>query len=274
MNSLTNNAETLTLVQLGNKTGLHFQGSVQGILPLGPNGVPPRNGSSPLSNPEVAAGVISYDYNLNQQGLKSNVNCSYAPTHPFHGAYFPPNSSTPLAIAYHVNCTDQGKTDLINVPVLQSPWTNKTLVYWACQDKIPTASYTIYLAGVFEYESWVGNITCVVNPIQSTMYSVMYRSTEDVFSAMEANFPSSPITLSTIINKALAQLGQLISDSQNYDDNIFAETIIDLGIKSFGSPADMPPAQYLSLYEQMIQGIIEYEVCPVNYFISLLSLIH
>ena len=248
---------------------------MQGILPLGPNGVPPWNWSSPLSNPEVAAGVISYDYNLNQQGLKSNVNCSYAPTNPFNSAYLPPNGSTPLAIAYNVNCTDQGKTDaLINVQGLQSPWANRTLAYWACQDKIPTPSYTIYLAGVSEYQYWVGNITCVVNPIQSAMYSVMYRSTEDVFSATEANFPSSPITLSTIINNAFVQLGQLISDSQNYDDNIFAETIIDLGIKSFGRPAHLPPAEYLSLYEQMIQGIIEYEVCPVNYFIPLLSLIH
>jgi hypothetical protein len=29
----------------------------------------------------------------------------------------------------------------------------------------------------------------------------------------------------------------------------------------------------LSLYEQMIQGIIEYEVCPVNYSVPFLSLI-
>ena len=248
---------------------------MQGILPLGPNGVPPLNGSSPLSDPGVAAGVISYDYNLNQQGLKSNVNCSYAPTNSFYGVYFPPNSSTPLAVGYYINCTDQGKMDaLINVPGLLSPWTNRTLAYWACQDKIPTASYTIYLAGFLEYGPWVGNIICVVNPIQSAMHSVMYRSTEDVFSATEANFPSSPITLSTIINNALVQLGLFISHSQNYADNIFVETIIDLGLKTFGWPADLPPAQYLSLYEQMIQGIIEYEVCPVNYFIPLLSLIH
>ena len=61
-----------------------------------------------------------------------------------------------------------------------------------------------------------------------------------------------------------------MSVSQNYGDNILVEMIINLGFKSFAVPADpdLPPPQYLILYEHMIQGIIEYEVRPINYFIA------
>ena len=272
---LKNNTEILTFDQLG---GLHFQGSVQGILPIGPNGVSAFDtlAPSPLSKPDVAGGMISYDYTLNHQGLTSNVSCSYAPTHPFHFTSLSPTGAPVLAAAYNVSCTDQGKTDaLTGLFYLFSAWSNYTLACWACQDEIPTASYTVYLSGFglpSGYPNTVGNITCVINPIQTAIYSVMYRSTEDVFSTTEANAPSR-ITFSTLINHALVGLATLVSESQNYGSNLFAETIINLGHKEFGLPADLPPPQYLRLYEQMIQGIIEYEVCLVNYFIPFLSLI-
>ena len=218
--------------------------------------------------------MISYDYTLNHQGLTSNVSCSYAPTRPF---YFVALSAPLLAVAYNVSCTHLGKTDaLIGLYGVNSAWSNNTLAYWACQDEIPTASYTIYLSGLGlssgYYANTVGNITCVINPIQTAIYSVMYRSTEDVFSTTEAKAPSR-ITFSTLINYALGGLATVVPDSQNYENNLFAETILNLGIKSFGLPADLQPPQYLRLYEQMIQGIIEYEVCLVNYFIPFLFLI-
>lgn len=271
--SLTNNTEILTFVELGAESGLHFQGSVQGILPIGPNGVSVFDtlGSSPLSKPEVAAGMISYDYTLNQQGLKSNVSCGYAKTYPFKLGSLSPAGSPVLAISSNVSCADQGKKDaLIGVPDLFSAWSNSTLVYWACQDNTSTASYTIYLTGFYGYANTVGNITCVINPIQTAIYSLMYRSTEDVFSATEAK-GSYPITFSTLINNALGGLGVLISESQNYESNIFAETIINLGMKAFGPPAGLPSPQYLTLYEQMIQGIIEYETTYLRLIYSALN---
>ena len=271
-----NNTEILTFDQLG---GLHFQGSVQGILPIGPNGVSAFDtlAPSPLSKPEVAGGMISYDYTLNHQGLTSNVSCSYAPTRPFHFTSLSPTGAPVLAAAYNVSCTDQGKTDaLIGVADLSSAWSDNTLAFWACQDEIPTASYTIYLSGLGlpsgYYANTVGNITCVINPIQTAIYSVMYRSTEDVFSTTEAKAPSR-ITFSALINYALLRLAAVVLDSQTYESNLFAETILNLGVKSFGLAAALQPPQYLRLYEQMIQGIIEYEVCFVNYFIPFLSLI-
>ena len=219
--------------------------------------------------------MISYDYTLNQQGLKSNVSCNYTETFPFRAVSLDAGNPAILAIDYNVSCTDQGETDaLTNVPAFRSAWSNNTLVYWACQDEIPTASYTIYLAGLTDYKKTVGNITCVINPIQSAIYSMKYRSTEDIFSATEAN-ASSPITFSTLINNALVGLGALISDSQNYESNLFAETILDSGLRALGPSADpeLQSPQYLSMYEQMIQGVIEYEVCPVKYFLPSLSLI-
>ena len=258
-----------TFVQLGANTTLHFQGSAQGISPIAPNMLAPS-----LSNWEVAAGVISYNYTFDQQGLKSNVSCSYAETSPFSLAPLDHTNSSNLDVTYNVSCTDWGKTDaLINVPALRSAWTNNTLLYWACQDETPAASYTIYLAGFNDYANTVGNVTCVINPIQSAIYSVMYRSTEGVFSAMAEANKSSPITFSTLITNALVGLAELISDSQNYDTNLFAQTIVDLGFQSFGPPTDLPPLHYLRMYEQMIQGILEYEVFPVKYFIPFLSLI-
>jgi len=274
MESLTNDTEILAFDQLGVKTGLHFQGSVQGILPIGPNGVSAFDtlAPSPFSEPEIAAGMISYDYTLNHQGLNSNVSCSYAQTRPFVFQGLDPGYN--LAIQYNISCASLGGAEaLTNVGAFRSVYSNNTLVYWACKDEIPTAStYTMYLAGLNGYAHTVGNITCVINPIQSAIYSVMYRSTEDIFTATEAN-ASSPITFSTLINNALVGLGGLISDSQNYETNLFAGTIIELGLKSFGTQAEQPPHQYLSLYEHMIQGIIEYEVCPVNYSSAFLSLI-
>jgi hypothetical protein len=251
-------------------------------LPIGPNGVSAFDtlAPSPLSEPEIAAGMISYDYTLDHQGMKSNVSCRYTTTYPFHSLNGVPHPGFPdETFIYNVNCTGQGKIDaLINVPATESIYNTNMLIYWACQDEIPTASYTIYLAGIGVpvsggYPEMVGNVICVINPIQAAIYSVMYRSTEDIFSATEAN-GSSPITFSTLINNALVGLGKLITYSQNFDDNLFAEMILNFGLKSFGLPADpdLPPPQYLSIYEQMIQGIIEYEVCPVNYFVPFLSL--
>ena len=93
----------------------------------------------------------------------------------------------------------------------------------------------------------------------------MYRSTEDVFSATEPN-ASSPIAFSALINYALVGLADFISDSQNYQNNVFAETVINLGVNIFNLPVDsIQSPVYLRMYEQMIQGIIDYEVCPINH---------
>ena len=251
---------------------------MQGVLPIGPNGVSVFDSlaRSPLSNAEVSAGMISYDYTLNQQGLNSNVSCHHTPTNLFNFST-PDNSngSVIYVVTYNANCAFLGELDtLTNVTNFIAALSNSTLVYWACQSAIPTASYTIYLSGLFGYANTVGNIICAVNPIQSAIYSVLYRSTEGIFSATEMN-ASTPITFSTLINNALVGLGGLIADSQNFESNLVAETILEFGLRSFGPSADpgLQVAQYLRICEQMIQGIIEYEVCPVNFFIPYLSLI-
>jgi hypothetical protein len=81
---ISNNSQSLTFSQLGNDDGLHFLGSIRGVLPIGPNGVPAFNtlDPSPLSDTEKMAGMISYNYTLNHQGLDSSVSCSYQPESP------------------------------------------------------------------------------------------------------------------------------------------------------------------------------------------------
>ena len=142
--------------------------------------------------------------------------------------------------------------------------------------RLPRLLILYFFSGFgLDYPDQVGNVICSINPIQSAIYSVIYQSAEDVFSATEMN-TSSPITFSTLINNALVGLGGLISDSQNFESNLFAETVLEFALKSVGSSAESALRQshlYLSICEQMIQGIIEYEVCPVNYFIPFLHLI-
>ena len=133
---LSNNTEILTFVQLGAETGLHFRGSVQGIWPIGLDGVSMFDtlAPSPLSNPEGAAGMNAYDYTLNQQGLRSSITCSNTETNPFSFASAGPLSSdVALAIAYNASFANQGEMDTLNVPKLFSTWGNSTLVYWACK---------------------------------------------------------------------------------------------------------------------------------------------
>ena len=176
--------------------------------------------------------------------------------HPFELSSLSPPGFPVLTLTYNVSCADLEKLDMLTVGSFYSAWGNNTLVYWACQDLTLTASYTIYLAGLYGYANKIGKITCVINPIQSTLYSVMYRLTEDIFSATEAN-ASSPkaITFPTLINDVLLGLGVIVSDSQNYDANLFAEPILDFGLRSFGPSADLvdvQPVLYLSICEQMI----------------------
>ena len=258
-----NNTQSLTFSQLGAEDGLHFLGSIRGVLPIGPGGVPAFNtlAPSPFSNPEIVAGMISYDYTLNHQGLESNVSCSYSETNPF---VF--QGLDNLAIQYNASCASLGGAEVLtNVPAFQSVYSNNTLVYWACQsvvNGVPVASYTVFLTGLNLYAPEIGNIVCTVKPMQAAIYPVTYQSTEHIFTTAGLTVTSS-IALSTHINNALIGLGEIISEGQNSKGNLVAESVFTFGVKSFG----VLPQQnslYLQLFGQMIQGILEYEVCPVG----------
>jgi hypothetical protein len=265
---VSNKSQTLTFNQLGGDDvdGLHFLGPIRGVKPISPNGLSTLNPAL-LSNPEVMAGMISYNYTLNNQGLSSNVSCSYQPTSPL---VFASSNNT---LTYNVpSCRAIGQASifLTGVPWFQTVLGSNTLIFWACQSAPNTTQapfYSIYLRGIGGgYEHNIGNITCVVSPLRPAIFPVTYHSSGRVFSAgaiLPANESaiSSPSPFSLLVNQTLVAFGGLISASQNSASNLAAEMVITFGMKSFKLKPYEYSDKYLRLFEQLIQGILEYEVC-------------
>ena len=209
--------------------------------------------------------MTSYNYTLNHQGLTSNTSCRYETESPITFSGIPGSLDAPL-LQYRANCTELGGAEVLtNVLQFVSVLGNNTLIYWACQSApgSQTQSYSIYLSGLYGYETNVGNIICTVSPIQTALFLVKYQSTRGIFSATELN-ATSPIAFSELLGHALVGLGEIISEGQNFQANLVAESVITFGVKSFNLPPHQLNDTYLRLYEKMIQGILEYEVCPVN----------
>ena len=174
--------------------------------------------------------------------------------------------------SYSASCTDTGLTDVLtNELQLSMPNTNNTLTFWACQSA-PAAglepTYYIYLRGRQNYETAIGNITCTLYPIQPAVFSVMYQSALNIFTASMKPTATFPNTFPNFIELALVALSGVVWEGQNVESNLVAESVITFGVKSFNLPPYNKADEYLRLYEKMIQGIIEYEVCLVNQFFS------
>ena len=273
---VSDNSQTLTFSQLGADDGLHFLGSIRGVLPIGPNGVQATlNNSleySPLSDPAISPGIISYDYTFNHQGLASNISCNYEPTTPIEYGQL-----STFTLEYDVpSCAALGQSDILTgVESFNVSWipTTNTLMYWACQsaaNDTQSPSYSIYLFGFLNsYAEIIGNITCTVSPMQPATYPVTYQSTAGIFSVGDV-LPSnesatySPSAYSFLVNYTYIALGGVISEGQNFDSNLVAESVITFGVKDFGLAPYQRNDTYLKLYENMIQGILEYEVCPFD----------
>ena len=264
---VTNNSRGLIFNQLGADDGPHFVGSIRGVLPVGPNGLSAFNtlNPSPLSDPRILAEVSSYDYTLDQQGLAFNVSCSYQPTSPIQY-----RASSPTVLQYNVSsCAGLGGTN-VSTNVSYSVLGANTLLYWACQaapNDTEATSYSLYLRGIrSSYEDNIGNMTCTVSSIQPAIFPVAYRSSKRSFSAGSPLPASESATLASplLINYALIGLGAVIAEGQNSDSNLVAESVVTFGVQSFDLPPYARSDEYLRLYEQMIQGILEYEVCLVG----------
>jgi hypothetical protein len=260
---LLNNSATLALSQLGAKDSLHFLGPIRGVLPIGPNGVPAFNTLQPSPFDTNAAAMISYNYTLDHQGFASNVSCQYDPQSPIR--YSPVTNSTNMVAS---SGTCDGLADVLtDVKVFVTPNTNNTLTFWACKS-VPTGgeepTYYVYLRGRVNYATAIGNITCAVSPIQPATFLVTYQSALGIFSASKEPSATFANTFPGFIEEALIALGGIILEAQNVQANLVAESVITFGVKAFELDPYTPSDQYLRLYEAMIQGIIEYEVCLVN----------
>lgn len=256
---LSNNTQTIDYSQLGASAGLKFLGPIRGILPTGPNGVPAFNtlANSPLSDPNLAARIISYNYTLYTQGLSSNVSCNYAPLSPVQ-VY----GLNPYTIQYNGSCDGLGQADVLN-NVLQfiTPNSNHGLMFWACKSPptTPELSYFIYLNGRANYATEIGNITCTVSPVQPAIFPLTYQSVQNTFSSTTPTVLGT-VNFSRFIDQSVTALGGLVAEAQNQQSNLVAESVITFGAKYYNLPEDNQDPRYLQLYEAMIQGVIEYLV--------------
>ena len=261
---LPDNSQSLAFTQLGANDGMHFLGPIRGVLPLGPNGVASLNTLEPSPFDTNAAAIISYNYTLNQQGFASNITCVYDDQSPIEFTEVPGN---PLMVAYNASCTDLGLANVLtNVIDFPTPNTKNTLTFWACKS-VPTDGtepiYQIYLRGREYYAASIGNITCLASSIQLAIFSVEYQSAPNIFSSSEPNTTFATITPG-LMELALVGLGAVIQESQNIKSNLVADSVVTFGVKDFRLQPDERSEKYLRLYEEMIKGIIEYEVCLVN----------
>jgi hypothetical protein len=91
----------------------------------------------------------------------------------------------------------------------------------------------------------------------------MYHSVTGLFSANKS-ISTSPTTFPGFMDNAVAALGDIILQAQASQSNLVAESVFTLGVKDFGQPPYVQNEQYLQLFEAMIQGMLEYQVCPTH----------
>jgi hypothetical protein len=203
--------------------------------------------------------MLSYAYTLEQQGLASKISCVYDTESPVR--FWPLPDGTVYALQYNGTC--DGKADVLtDVVQLITPVSYNALGIWACGSP-PGAqdpSYFVYLRGRANYATSIGNITCTISPIKPATFPVTYQSQSHIFSVKESTSVSST-TYPRLIERTLVGLAGIVKESQNSEANLVAESVITFGVKSFRLHPYVQDQQYLRLYEAMIQGILEYEVC-------------
>ncbi|KAJ2913781.1 hypothetical protein MD484_g6641, partial [Candolleomyces efflorescens] len=248
--------ETSALGQLGAEGAIRFLGSVKGVLPNGPDGVPAFDSLNatfnPFTNPSIRRQMVSYNYSLVQQGLESTVSCNY-------------DTSSPI----RYSAIEAGLVDVLeNIVDFPTLNTDNTLTYWACKQPPPPGTldptYLIYLRGRANYATSIGNITCKVSPMRAQMYSVDYLSLAGYFVAkpeLSLDTQSSPrATFARYVEGGLIGLGALIWEAQNLSANLVAESVFSLAAKSLNLSTFETHPKYLELYAAMLQGVLEYEI--------------
>jgi hypothetical protein len=260
LSSLPDTNVSITYTQLGAPGGLHFVGSITGLLPIGPNGIPAFNTLDPPSNAYFSDAALAlpptYDYTLDLQGVSNNVTCAHTPESPITFALV--NGSNDM-YQYQAPCPP-GQPDLLANPTYFIPLSNNTLSSWTCQTA--ENSYTVYLKGSTHYSTSIGNITCNISSIQPTVFPVKYTGQSGIFVAQPPiPYSQSPNPVAQLGLQMVKSVGNVIWEAQSTTSNLVAESIITLGVKAFKEDPYASDERYLKLYESMIEGILDYEVC-------------
>ncbi|KAJ2926295.1 hypothetical protein H1R20_g10796, partial [Candolleomyces eurysporus] len=259
------------LHQLGADGGLRFLGSIKGVLPLGPNGIPAFNSlqdsSNPFTNHETRRRMVSYNYTLNHQGFEVNVSCNNHTTSPIEH-HLIDGIDTNLVIKHNGTCDGAAglQNVLENVPEYVTLNTNNTLMYWACK-QIPQPgsldpTYFVYFRGRVKYEASIGNITCRISPMRAKDYAVVYQSLPGYFVSQgttSASDSSSRRTFDRFVEWGLVGLGNVVWEAQNWSGNIFAEAVFSVAAKNLNLSTREQHPEYLKLYAAMVEGVLQYQ---------------
>jgi hypothetical protein len=281
----SNNSENLILGQLGANSSVHFLGPPRGVLPIGPNGIhsigtlplPPLISTlqpSPLSDAEINAAIISYNYTLNHQGLASGIRC-------MNDTQSPIQISAVESITSLVNaqgfCNGTGLADFLptmddNGYMVLLREGSEILTLWACKS-LPAGeqdpAYYIYLRAFTKIPGLVDggfglNISCTVSPIQPAIFPVTYQSISRVFSTQAPITTSAPGINFNFIEQAIYLLYIAVNLAQTATVNLVADSVEVFGNQAIRSGRYNPDEQYLRLYEAMIQGILVDDVCTAS----------
>lgn len=226
------------------------------MLPNGPNGI---SAFDTLDEPLVStfsdtatALRPSYNYTLDLQGMSSNVSCKYDTTSPINVIDIREG-----LIQYSGTCPPG--QDFLPSPVFVSQSSPHSLGFWACRTAPSANSYYLYFRGYNTSAHTIGMITCIVSPIQPTVFPLTYTGQTDTFHA-QPPISSSPVSSTKLGDQMIGSIGSIVWETQSSVSNAFAEAITTLGVKSFSLPSNIQAEGYMQLYEAMIQGILDYEV--------------
>ena len=239
--------------------GVCFNGPLGGVLPSGPNGIPAFDGitayfppSKSRTGPQASGDSSALSiYRLHLQGLTSDVKCISDTESPItFGAI--------SGDVFQYNGTCNGSEDVLISPSFTSPASNNSLGFWACKTSQSGGDeqYLLYLRGFANYEPTIGNMTCTVSPIQPAIFAVTYDSFSDCFSSQLHSTAGITNPFSGLVLRSIRQLAAVVYQSQNAQSNLIAESVASL--QQLFNQDDT----FLPLYGEMLQGMLEYEVCP------------
>ena len=228
--------------------GLYFVGAPRGVLPIGLNGIP---GFHTAMDADILSDP-SHNYTVELQGIGSNVTCTYEAQSLID--YY---ADSPYLWQYNGTCPPG--QDFLPDPIFIAPPSNDSLGFWACRTAQSGNSYTVYLRGIANYATSIGNITCAVSPIRPAVFSVNYTGLLGAFSIQE-QISTSPNASVDLAAWAVEGLGSTIWEAQNLAKNTVADSVTNFGVQYLDLPQDQQNETYLRIFEAMIQGMLDYEV--------------
>jgi len=204
---------------------------------------------------------LSHNYTLELQGVSNNVTCAYTSyaNVTFIGIY-----------DWTVSGICQQPTEtFLNPPAYAVSPSNHTLGFWACR-RSPTGqsynmSYDLFLRGTNHYESNIGNVTCTISSTQ-VVVSLTYSSHLGAFTT-QRHSSTSLKNNTKLMDTAVQGVGDVLWKAQSRETNLVGDMMVGLAGGFLKLPTHAEDTRYLRLFEAVIQGILDHQVC-----INLLSI--